>query len=247
MSADDLAALGEDIKKNGLQTPIAIQLGPDGEAMLLDGINRLDAMALVGIPCIKGGELKVAAHLVPPEVDPTVYVIAANIKRRHLKPDERRDLIAKLIKADPKKSDRQHAKAAGVSPQTVTAERKRLESTAQIEQLKKRVGADGRERPAHRPAINLAAVGDSGPRMNGGGIIHVLTNDSPPTKPTPVDFASIKTANEAKAAEGLKMLPHTWGWVAAHIHSGNESALKSALSKHKKKLDEVCVLLRVSP
>jgi len=55
MSTDDLRALGEDIRANGLQTPIVLyQDGDDDDApesySILDGRNRLDAMELVGIP-----------------------------------------------------------------------------------------------------------------------------------------------------------------------------------------------------
>jgi ParB-like chromosome segregation protein Spo0J len=57
MSEAELRELGEDIKKNGLQSPIIVMSRPDidddGEEIeqwyLLDGRNRLDAMALVGI------------------------------------------------------------------------------------------------------------------------------------------------------------------------------------------------------
>ena len=44
MSESELRELGEDIETNGLQSPIIIH---DGR--LLDGRNRLDAMALMGL------------------------------------------------------------------------------------------------------------------------------------------------------------------------------------------------------
>jgi hypothetical protein len=52
MSPDELLTLAEDIKERGLVSPIVIykEVGPDGfRFSLLDGINRLDAMELVGI------------------------------------------------------------------------------------------------------------------------------------------------------------------------------------------------------
>src|SRR3954463_15099203 len=52
MPPDELRALGKDIKKNGLTSPIAITTSKDakgGNYQLLDGRNRLDAMELVGI------------------------------------------------------------------------------------------------------------------------------------------------------------------------------------------------------
>ena len=48
MTLDEITALGEDIKNNGLKQPIVLVKTPDGDA-LLDGRNRLDAMASVGL------------------------------------------------------------------------------------------------------------------------------------------------------------------------------------------------------
>src|SRR5262245_32164172 len=46
MSEADLRELGEDIKRNGLHTPITLCLIED-KSFVLDGRNRLDAMQLV--------------------------------------------------------------------------------------------------------------------------------------------------------------------------------------------------------
>src|SRR5512132_1709751 len=49
MSPDELIELGEDIRKNGLQFPIVILPVMNGDKidhLLLDGRNRLDAMAM---------------------------------------------------------------------------------------------------------------------------------------------------------------------------------------------------------
>src|SRR5262249_41931683 len=52
MSCDELRALGEDIKVNGLTSPIAVTMASQTDkasVQLVDGRNRLDAMELVGI------------------------------------------------------------------------------------------------------------------------------------------------------------------------------------------------------
>jgi hypothetical protein len=50
LGADELRALGEDIKKNGCKVPIALWTeAPGSEKFLLDGRNRLDAMEAVGL------------------------------------------------------------------------------------------------------------------------------------------------------------------------------------------------------
>jgi hypothetical protein len=51
MSSDELRELGEDIRANKLQFPIATWFDPEAKVELLtDGRNRLDAMELVGLP-----------------------------------------------------------------------------------------------------------------------------------------------------------------------------------------------------
>jgi hypothetical protein len=132
MSPDELRALGEGIKKNGLQEPITLWF-PDHESnkpQLLDGRNRLDAMEVIGIPIVredwKGGgihQLLVEWRAVYPPNDPYAYVISANIHRRHLTTEQKRELIAKLLKATPEKSDRAIGKVAKADGKTVAAVR----------------------------------------------------------------------------------------------------------------------------
>jgi hypothetical protein len=86
-------------------------------------------------------------HVEPqPDTDPYAYVMSANIHRRHLDPEQKRELIAKLIKATPDKSNRQIAEMVKASPTTVGTVRAEMESTVQIGQLPKRVGKDGKSR-----------------------------------------------------------------------------------------------------
>lgn len=69
-----------------------------------------------------------------------------NIARRHLTQEQKRGLIREQLKETPEKSDRQIAKDLGVSDKTVGSQRKELETTAEIPQLKKTQGSDGKER-----------------------------------------------------------------------------------------------------
>jgi hypothetical protein len=170
MTPDELRALGEDIKKNGQRQPIAIieraRRRPDGTLHVndpplqevLDGISRLDAMEAAGIAVIgKDGQLhkQVLRTVVDTdEVDPVTYVVSVNIHRRHLNREQKRDLIAKLLKATPGKSDRQIAETVKASPTTVGSVRAEMESTVQVGQLDKRVGKDGkvRKQPSSKPS-----------------------------------------------------------------------------------------------
>jgi hypothetical protein len=156
MIPGELAVLGADIKTNGLTSPIVLWTDGKSPEQLLDGRNRLDAIekatgspAEIGAPSIMAGKDFLAINKVivlDKSVDPYAYVISANIHRRHLTPEQKRELIAKLIKADPSKSDRQIAETVKASPTTVGTVRAEMESTVQIGQLPKRVGKDGKSR-----------------------------------------------------------------------------------------------------
>jgi len=126
MSADELRVLGEDICKNGLRDEITLL---DGQ--LLDGRNRLEAMAMAGIKLMSGnGQLEwaiVRYHNVK-GVDPVTFVISKNIDRRHLTPEDKRDLIAKLVTAAPEKSNRQIAEMAKVDHKIVASVRAKKEA-----------------------------------------------------------------------------------------------------------------------
>jgi hypothetical protein len=183
MSDAELAALGADIRKNGLTSPIVLWSPghpDDGKEQrprfVLDGISRLDAMERVGNSVVNNkGQLtglfgarfqrlfeKRQVHSlslrdglsparVEADTDPYAYVISANIHRRHLTAEQRRDLIAKLIKAAPEKSDRQIAETVRASHHTVGAVRAEMEGRGQIAHVEIRTDSKGRPQPARRP------------------------------------------------------------------------------------------------
>ena len=101
-SASELTTetLVADIRKNGQREPIVLYQGK-----ILDGRNRYNACLVAGVG------LKISKHEddCPFIGDPAAYVISKNIHRRHLTAEQRRDLIARLLKAAPEKSDRQIA------------------------------------------------------------------------------------------------------------------------------------------
>ena len=158
MSPDELRTLGEDIIKSGLTSPIALwRADPKAPEQLLDGRNRLDAIemttgcqVIVGAPSLMAGEDFLACDKVivlDKSVDPYSYVISANINRRHLTGEQKRDLIAKLLKATPEKSNRQIAETVKADHKTVASVRAEKEATGEFPQLTKTVGKDGKARP----------------------------------------------------------------------------------------------------
>jgi len=133
---DDLV---EDIRKHGLREPISLF-----EQRIIDGRNRERA-------CIKAG-VEPRYHSI--EFDnhdaAAAYVISKNMRRRHLAPKQRRELIEKVLRADPTKSDRQIARAVKVDNKTVGAVRKRAEAREEIPHVSKRTDSEGRSQVAHK-------------------------------------------------------------------------------------------------
>jgi hypothetical protein len=79
--------------------------------------------------------------------EPYDYVISANLHRRHLTSELKRELIEKVLKAKPEASNATVAKQVKANDKTVAKVRRKLESTSEIPKLNKTVGADGKSRP----------------------------------------------------------------------------------------------------
>jgi hypothetical protein len=154
MSPDERRELGEDIKKHGGLPAMPLVLWEaekDAPQFLLDGRNRLDAMEAVGLPVLDKEGKWLAWNLSCQSTrarggDPVAYVISANIHRRHLTAEDKRELIGKLLKADPSKSDRQIGGLIKADHKTVGAVRAHGEATGEISPVERRVGADGKSR-----------------------------------------------------------------------------------------------------
>jgi hypothetical protein len=84
------------------------------------------------------------------DVDPWAYVTSANLHRRHLTAEQKRDLIAKLIKATPEKSDRQIAETVKASPTTVGTVRAEMEATGDVSKLDTSTDTRCRRQPVHK-------------------------------------------------------------------------------------------------
>jgi hypothetical protein len=147
MSKTQLRELAADIKRNGLRLQLAVIGCPDGKPTLLEGRNRLDAMELVGLKIVIAD---IAVRVDYPGFDPYAYVISANFHRRHLTAEQKRELIAKLIKATPEKSDRQIAAMLGVSHHTVGMVRTEMERRGQIAHVETHTDSKGRKQPSRK-------------------------------------------------------------------------------------------------
>jgi hypothetical protein len=240
MEGDEFKSLVEDIREHGLKTVIHTWFDKREQEWLLDGRNRLNAMAELGyrFKIVKtGGYGSARPHLriTKPDsketegvaqhfargqqvTDPYAYVISANIHRRHLTVEQKRDLIAALIKAKPERSDRATAAIAKTSPQTVTKVRKDLEATAQIEQLDAHVGKDGKTRKSKKAALQpladkalaMAATGFAFPVKVAGQ--YIAEEDEAVAEALIADPAAADPAQDETDLAAIKSLVRNW-WV----------------------------------
>jgi hypothetical protein len=134
MAGAEFDALVADIKANGVREPIKLFDG-----MILDGRNRYRACVELNWepPChnLSG-------------IDPVVYVISANIHRRHLNAEDRAKYLATLIARAPEKSDRQLGRETGVDHKTIAHARAKGEDVGSIPHVDKRIDTKGRKQPA---------------------------------------------------------------------------------------------------
>jgi len=168
---DELVA---DIKANGLREKIDLYQGK-----IVDGRNRYRALRQLGIdPSADpkkyfrkaiyahtiGGEI--AAHEQDNNERVKAYIISKNIRRRHLTAEQKRDLIAKLIKVAPQKSNLFFAKQTGVDDKTVAKVRDDLVGRSEIPNVETRTDTKGRKQPAKKAGERATA--GTAPRAAGG-------------------------------------------------------------------------------
>jgi hypothetical protein len=162
LAPDELQALADDIKANGLAQRVSF----DKDGRLLDGRNRLDALALSGMlelapngngVGVKGADVGIGWKLLD-ELDPYDVVISLNAHRRHLTAEQKRDLIAKVLKAKPNASNNSIAKRVKADDKTVASVRRELEGRSEIPNAKERTDSKGRKQPARKPKKSEPAV-----------------------------------------------------------------------------------------
>jgi hypothetical protein len=190
LSEQELKELAEDIRKNGLQQPITVSIEsiyideatkPTSYDCLIDGRNRLDALASLGWlrfrtrsktfdNFVQAGQFEISLSARPSNLplfgiqwqplerlyfdeleDVYSFVLSVNVHRRHLTAEQKRELIAKLLKADPSKSDRQIAELSKASPTTVGKVRAEKEASGDVSKLDTRTDSKGRKQPSSKP------------------------------------------------------------------------------------------------
>jgi hypothetical protein len=170
LSEAELKTLAEDIETNGVRTQVVLYEDKNGDVSLLDGRNRLDALALLGL-LFEDKELGLSTKQrwvygrgwaadegpdrvrwrIEKQIDPYAVALSFNVHRRHLTAEQKRELIAKVLKAKPAQSNNAIAKQVKADDKTVAKVRRDLESTSEIPKLEKTLGSDAKARPANKP------------------------------------------------------------------------------------------------
>jgi hypothetical protein len=201
ISADQFRDLVANIAKHGLRDKIDIYL-KDGKSALVDGRNRLDALASLGKKVLddNGEPLKDICNIRQFHDDAEVinFIISKNVIRRHLTPTQRRKAIGELLKIYPEKSNRQIASVAKVDDKTVAVVRTELEATAEIPQLEKTKGKDGKSRAAKKKQATAKVAGS----LNGSHPTPKVEASAP--------IASNKGASSAKALSEFTFACQYW-------------------------------------
>jgi len=115
-------------------------------------------------------------------IDPFAYVISANIRRRHLTADQKRDVIEKLLKATPEKSNRRIAETVKASHNTVQAVRSEMEGRGQIDHVSTRADTKGRKQPASKSKPPKPAEPCKTPALMKGQEDRVIDEQFPETR-----------------------------------------------------------------
>jgi hypothetical protein len=166
MTDAELDQLAADIAKHGLQQPLAFIGAPDG-LVLLDGRNRLLAIGRISdrrrrdevLEQIREGKCR--ATILDVNVKPVEYVTSANLHRRHLTAEQKREVVAALLTETPQRSDRETAKIAKVDHKTVAAVRVQAVANGEIPHrpAEERIEATGRKARGRKPGTRVTDCG----------------------------------------------------------------------------------------
>jgi ParB-like chromosome segregation protein Spo0J len=216
----ELKALAEDIRAHGLRNPWCLIEDEQGGVVLIDGRNRLDALELIGEEITLDNSI-IFERFPADSVDVAERVVSLNIHRRHLSNEQKRELIAKLLKADPQKSDRQIAEQTKTSPTTVGKVRAAKEAAGDVSTVDTRTDSKGRRQPAKKKKKKQPAKPS-------------VTLTSPPAKPKP--------QREPLTGGDLYRAEEEFNKKYPHIAEQNEAALRKEDERRIRRLVDAALL-----
>jgi len=154
LSDEEYRSLEDSIREHGIQVPILV----DESKSVIDGHHRKEIADRLGIECPRRFALDLT------DEQKRTLALSLNLDRRHLSREQRRELVAASLTADPQLSNREHARRTGANHETVAAIREPLVATGGIRQLDRTTGADGRERPSTRASKDEVTEGAPKPK-----------------------------------------------------------------------------------
>jgi DNA modification methylase len=164
LSYEEYAALRDNIAVNGVLVPILVDSdGP--KRRIIDGNHRKQIADELGYECPEIVQEGLT------EEEQRTLARALNLARRQLNVEQKRALIAEQLKETPDRSNRWIGKMLGVHHATVASVRGQLESTGQVIQLSRTVGADGKSRPVAK-AVRLRAQPEKQARSEAATLLH---------------------------------------------------------------------------
>lgn len=149
LTPEEYSELKNDISQRGVMVPIEY----DELGNVLDGYHRLKICGELGI---KDFPRVIRAGMT--ETEKLTHARKLNMARRQLTRGQIKVLIHEQLKETPEKSDRQIAKALGVSHPTVASNRTEMEESGELEKFTSSLGADGKKRPRKVKRKSLVSV-----------------------------------------------------------------------------------------
>jgi ParB-like chromosome segregation protein Spo0J len=216
MEGAELDALVADIKANGLREKIECY-----EGQVIDGRNRYRALQRLGI-APTGYPKHFRLLDFRDDGEARAHVISKNIHRRHLTPEQKRELIAKLLKAEPEKSDRQIAKTVKASPTFVGKVRAEKEATGDVSTVDTRTDTKGRKQPAKKAGRRRKAREYREAKIR--------RENEAATAALRAEIAALEAEAEQIAVELLKQIDRNLA-QRLHAHLGEGMWLKAVLGR----------------
>ena len=184
LSAEEFAELEASILESGVQVPISVS----ADGLIIDGHHRDEIARKHSLHCprivVEGDEGKLRS-----------LAFSLNLHRRHLSREQKRQVIAESLKADPKLSNVEHARRTGASDKTVNSVRGDLEGRSEIPNVEKRTDTKGRRQPASQSAFRPRPTDEVVPGLTASQLDELNV----PARPKMFDCCSC--GNEFTAAE----------------------------------------------
>lgn len=229
LADDEYAALEKSIRENGVMVPIVV----DEKRSIIDGHHRKEIADRLGIDCPKKHVWDLA------DDQKRTLALSLNLDRRHLSREQKREVLTKSLTADPRLSDREHAKRVGVSPSTVGALRSSLEEDGQLSKLDTRVSADGRERPATQPERPVPAVNTETGEISDDYLPDAATGEevTPPVHVEATDIEEEAPGEEVEPPPTAPSRPADTDWPLKNAEQAAEGVATAVMRLHALTVD----------